>query len=691
MRARQTLIFALIAASGCEGISTTKPDALSAGAPGFLISDGAHSGGNPDFFFLPPMVPDPTGSPNWNAGTFNGALKPTIKICSLAVTTEAAVATAPCAGSYSVTYNLPKASAGSEDYHQNWTVPVSSTTFYRISVLVGTKLLGSADIETGDNGGALKNVNTGQFVPLVDGRTLPIKFRIEQYALCSTPGVGPCGSGTVDLGTGGTVQIALPGGSVPSGVTIPAQPSNTTSPTITVQACPDLNDRATDLPTFGSCVRVTADPALPPEGLLNAASVFICDVGNSILGRVNSEAQEQRITLHRLDIDQNGQRVAALPHAPGCPLVVSSNTPSLRDLFATLRRGKVRDAAGQALAMLAPRPLYAATRRVDLGGGGFSLEFSDFQFALPAKFGVDASSDGQSAAPGSTLPIDPTVRVTDLGGEPVRGARVSFATTDGSVSSASVVTGNDGVAKTQWTIAPIGKLNTLRASGRGIGGSDNNGPRTGVDPFQPIQAHFDGYDAGGAVSVLTGTVALSATGANAPVQLLAFGSGGYSWLQLASTLLAPKPPQPTGWQQPTFDASAWTAGGVAPFGSPPGCAINGTVATFWLTNSDLLLRKSFSAPYAGVVTINLRVDNDAKVFLDGVDITVSGAPTVANSFLRNEGTTAPDNWWIHDNCADDGAPSFTANVSAGNHVLAVIARDRGGDSFADISMRLAPQ
>src|SRR2546422_4199858 len=40
------------------------------GGPAFLISDGTHSGGNPNFFFLQPLVPDPSGSPNFVVGTF---------------------------------------------------------------------------------------------------------------------------------------------------------------------------------------------------------------------------------------------------------------------------------------------------------------------------------------------------------------------------------------------------------------------------------------------------------------------------------------------------------------------------------------------------------------------------------------------------------------------------------------------
>jgi hypothetical protein len=158
-------------------------------------------------------------------------------------------------------------------------------------------------------------------------------------------------------------------------------------------------------------------------------------------------------------------------------------------MFAALRRGQVRDAAREAMAIVSPKPLYAA-RFIDLGGGGLVSDLSEFQFALPAKAEVDPSTDNQSAPRGSLLPLLPTVKVTDLAGEPVRGARVPFSTGDGSLSTATAVTGADGLAQTAWTIANAAQ-SALVASGHGIAGSDVNGPRDGVDPFQPIQSHFD--------------------------------------------------------------------------------------------------------------------------------------------------------------------------------------------------------
>ena len=60
---------------------------------------------------------------------------------------------------------------------------------YRISVIAGGHLLGFADVDVVNSGAELKRVDTGLYIPLKDGRTLPIKFRIEEGAVVEL-GVG---------------------------------------------------------------------------------------------------------------------------------------------------------------------------------------------------------------------------------------------------------------------------------------------------------------------------------------------------------------------------------------------------------------------------------------------------------------------------------------------------------------------
>ena len=533
MRRRVLLCLTLIAMSACNGDKVVQPTASPSSSTN-AISDATHSAlgvaSNSDFFFLPPMVKNPSGSPQWNAGAFNPDLKPTVEICDLNATSESGVATASCVAATSYSASV---SPADEQYQLNWKVPKSSTIFYRITVKVGATRLGFADVETGTNGSALKNVATGEFVPLVDGQTLPIKFRIERYALCAVPGTGPCTSVSGDLAVAPiTASSGTPDASGISsvvGVTIPVQQATTpgTVVTVTFAPCPNLNPTVIDLPTFGECVRVTTDPVLPR--LTNPAIVFVCAVGVSapLFGGL-SEEQEERVTLHRYDATGPHQGLVALPHAhactPGTPGGVASTSPTLRGMLASLAHRQFRSAASQAVALLAPKPLYAARRFIDLGGGGFTEAFSDFQFALPAKMEIVPATDNQVVPPGTTL--NPTVKVTDLGGEAVRGAVVHFFSNDpASALGIPVITGADGLATAPWIIAP--GTSTLPASGRGIATANRNGPRRSsgaeiddvVDPFQPISSHFDGggVTPGGEVAVLTGSVSFTATGSTGEI------------------------------------------------------------------------------------------------------------------------------------------------------------------------------
>src|SRR5207302_6763411 len=54
---------------------------------------------------------------------------------------------------------------------------------YRIRVLVAGTELGHADVQVVASQQEARNVNTGELFPLVDGRTVPVKFRIEVGAV----------------------------------------------------------------------------------------------------------------------------------------------------------------------------------------------------------------------------------------------------------------------------------------------------------------------------------------------------------------------------------------------------------------------------------------------------------------------------------------------------------------------------
>jgi hypothetical protein len=156
----------LLAVAACSGDVTSPVEPGPAG-PAQTISDAAHAGAVPGFYFLPPMVPAPSYS-----GTFDGGLQPRVEICELAGTV--------CVTTLA-TYDAT-VSPASQSYQVNWHTNqfnLDPAKTYRISVFVGTFQLGFADVDVVSTGKELKNVDTQQYIPLQDDRTLPIKFRIE--------------------------------------------------------------------------------------------------------------------------------------------------------------------------------------------------------------------------------------------------------------------------------------------------------------------------------------------------------------------------------------------------------------------------------------------------------------------------------------------------------------------------------
>jgi hypothetical protein len=76
------------------------------------------------------------------------------------------------------------------------------------------------------------------------------------------------------------------------------------------------------------------------------------------------------------------------------------------------------------------------------------------------------AGDGQRAAVGTSVAVQPAVRVVDQDGEPVAGVRVTFAVTGGggSIEGADQTTNDNGVARVgTWTLGASPAANTLEA------------------------------------------------------------------------------------------------------------------------------------------------------------------------------------------------------------------------------------
>ena len=126
-----------------------------------------------------------------------------------------------------------------------------------------------------------------------------------------------------------------------------------------------------------------------------------------------------------------------------------------------------------------------------------------------------------------------------------------------------------------------------------------------------------------------------------------------------------------GFEATGFDDSAWPTGDAG-FGSIGGCPLNNAtyVKTSWAINTDMLVRKRFNLPGgARNVVVSFAIDNDVQAFFNGQDI--SGG-------LRT-----------HEGCATRGNYVFAvpnALVLPGENILAVRARDRGGESYLDLQV-----
>ena len=207
---RPMLALTLVLAASCSDRTPIMPDVS---APTASIWDAAHEGGNAHFHFLPPLAAAPVAT-----AAFDGSLllHLTVQVCSLlggaCVAPPLAVFTARTGTGGEVLRISPE----DELYIVNWrTDGLESGARYRIRVLAAGTELGHADVDVVGTGAGLKNVDTDEYVGLVAGRTLPIKFRIEVGAVFV---VGPAG-GTIQAG-GGRVTLRIPENALPTDVGI---------------------------------------------------------------------------------------------------------------------------------------------------------------------------------------------------------------------------------------------------------------------------------------------------------------------------------------------------------------------------------------------------------------------------------------------------------------------------------------
>jgi hypothetical protein len=210
----------LLAAPACtdqEPLTSPRPGDTEVQAE---IRDGAH-GGNAHFFFLPPLVPAPRAS-----GTSDPSLAASLvaEVCDLG--TSRPPATESCGGAPAVIARFSSTSGAGDEvlrydgtarhYVANWHTDrtvLQISHYYRLRVLAAGTELGQADIDPVKNARDLRNYDTGDLIPLVNGTTLPIRFRVEVGAVVVVaPGSQPQSVAVPSAVAGQAVVVGLPGG-----------------------------------------------------------------------------------------------------------------------------------------------------------------------------------------------------------------------------------------------------------------------------------------------------------------------------------------------------------------------------------------------------------------------------------------------------------------------------------------------
>ena len=496
MRQLTPFITAIVVLSGCTDNSPLQQNAPTLNA---LIFDGAHSDGNKDFFFLPPLVASPVGSANYDAGKFNAHLSPFVEVCELSAN-PIVVPTTDCNTSKPLAFGPARMSLDGEQYQLNWDTRSSAldaTRFYRITVRGAARgtALGFLDVDPVTGG--MKNVKTGDVYAFQDGRTLPIKVRIEAGAFGG-------GSNTNDFveqvvanvlpatGLDVTTNTGFAGahfsnGWLPLVNGLPLDQVVVIIERVGVSNGGETRCLNTSFEQLEGCYRFRTDPDLhtlvPGTNLLFRVPAIagVCFQFPGDVGQSNDHPFE----LYRSE-EIGGRVTPALPLLDEVPAPFlrcdgfGPTPPSIGAAFRSGRLGDIAKAGWFAVAhtigrIIQPRALYA----VDLGAGGSTNEFSRFGFARPASMSVN-SGNGAVAPAGSTVQASVKLQNNHTHGmsevdeiSPIVGQSVTFTVTTGggAVSTAACTAGNscpaltvgpDGIATVSWQLG-LG-VNTLEVT-----------------------------------------------------------------------------------------------------------------------------------------------------------------------------------------------------------------------------------
>ena len=540
--ARFVAVGIVVGLAACRESTTVQPSQT--GTIRALIVDGAHSG-NANFFFLPPLVPDPSGSPNFIVGQFNPNLAPFVEVCQL-VTDPRVDPNTDCLNSTRVFGPARMAlDAPDELYQLNWDTGASgllATNFYRVIVRGAPRGTALGFVDLDPVLGGMKNLRTGTVVAFQDGRTLPIKVRIQNGAFGSTNGNDRVEQVVPNVIPTGTLDVTTNTGFAGARFTSGWLNSNLGIDQVVViierinvnDAAAGTNCLNSGLEEMEGCYRFRTDPDLHLiEGGLPFVHNVIAGVCFQVPADIGAEGGPPFELVRREEIEgQPTGPLTKLDEVPAPFLRCDSFGPTTQTIGAAFRSGKLGDVANATWHAIAhtigrvftPTALHA----VDLGAGGSTDGFSRFGYLRFATMTVTAGN-GATAPAGSTVQAAVQVQNVHHGVfTPVVGQAVTFTVLTGGgsvVETQPVVTDGQGTATVTWQLG-LG-ANTLQASTNSVTNSPQVITATGT-PSLLVRPVTTGFAALGVALPLTqpsGISMQSGTG----IQLEVSPSTAVSW------------------------------------------------------------------------------------------------------------------------------------------------------------------
>lgn len=238
---------AAVALASCDAdpVQPPRPAPAAAASASAAVAAGM-AGGNGHFFLLPPIAPQPS-----YAGAFDPTRSPVVKVCALGADARCVAAASGADADAGVARYTMSTGPGSEtvrldlkseQYVVNWHTdqfPLDAGATYRVSVWVDGAPLGHADVKVFASQQAARSTATGAEFALVNGRTLPIKFRLEV----------------------GVPHVVAPSATVTQTIATPTSPAGT-SATLTVPPA-----------ALTTAVPITVEPVAVPSTDLASAGI----------------------------------------------------------------------------------------------------------------------------------------------------------------------------------------------------------------------------------------------------------------------------------------------------------------------------------------------------------------------------------------------------------------------------------